>query len=512
MSDTPAARWIARSWALLAACSALYFLADNEADNDLWVHLFTGERIVRLVALPRVDDLSYTAAGSAWVDHEWLTQAAFATIYNGLGSTGLWLCKLAVALVTAWLVWVPVPRRSRSPWVRGPVMVLVLATLARGYAIRPQIVTYLGVAALLAGFDRFYGPRSRPAAAAIVALVAAGFVLWVNAHGGFIVGLGIVALFAAAPGSAPAADPHTDRAATANEQGPPPLVLRLGMLAGALGAMALNPYGVSLVGYLLAEVNAPHPLTEWQPVHFADPAQLPFFILLGALLATLPFARTLRRRPWWAALVAVAALTALRQQRHVPLFALCAAAPLAEQADAALTALGGRLQLRLSSAAIAAIAIGLAGLAVVQIGLLAERLWLARGRIVYAAADYPVGALRFAREHGLRGNLAVPLDWGGYALWHAAPAIKVSLDGRFATVYPRTVVDDNFAFYRGDAARLLDAYDTTLVLVPQGARTALDGRPGWQLLYADRVAGLFAKSATSDSAHGDAPRGWLPFP
>jgi hypothetical protein len=393
-------------------------------------------------------------------------------------------------------------------------MVLVLATLARGYAIRPQIVTYLGVAALLAGLDRVYDPRSRPTAAAIVALVAAGFVLWVNAHGGFIVGLGIVALFAAAPGSARADSPATaTRADAANgEHGPPSLALRLGMLAAALSAVALNPYGVSLVGYLLAEVNAPHPLTEWQPVQVTDPAQLPFFILLGALLATLPFARTLRRRPWWAALVAVAALTALRQQRHVPLFALCAAAPLAEQADAARAMLGRRLQVRLSSAAIAAIAIGLAGLAVVQIGLLAERLWRARGRIVYAAADYPVGALRFAREHGLRGNLAVPLDWGGYALWHAAPAIKVSLDGRFATVYPRTVVDDNFAFYRGDAARLLDAYDTTLVLVPQGARTALDGRPGWQLLYADRVASLFAKSATSDGAHGEAPRGWLPFP
>jgi hypothetical protein len=508
VSDAPAARWIARAWALLAVSSALYFLADNEADNDLWVHLFSGERIVHLGALPRVDDLSYTAAGAPWLDHEWLTQTAFATVYDSLGSTGLWLCKLVVALLTAWLVWIPVARRSQSPWVRGPVMVLVLAALARGYAIRPQIVTYLGIAALLAGLDGLDGARPHPAASTLVALIGVGFALWANAHGGFIVGIGILTLFALAPGSAlpPAA------AAANGARWPLSPRLRLAMLAAALAAACLNPYGASLFTYLLAEVRSPHPLTEWQPVAFGDPAHLPFLVLLAALLASLPFARTLRRRPWWAALVGLTALAALRQQRHIPLFALCAAAPLAEQADGALTALQARTQLRLSAASTVAIAVGLAALAVVQVGLLTERLWPARARIVFAAEEYPVGALRFVREHGLRGNLAVPLDWGGYALWHAAPAVKVSLDGRFATVYPPAVVDDNFAFYRGDGARLLEAYDTTLVLVPHGVRTPLDGRPGWRLLYVDAVAGLFGRDGPPAGGSSDAPRGWLPFP
>src|SRR5262249_18608609 len=89
-------------------------------------------------------------------------------------------------------------------------------------------------------------------------------------------------------------------------------------------------------------------------------------------------------------------------------------------------------------------------------------LWRARGLVVYAAADYPVGALRFLRERGTRGNLALPLDWGSYALWQVAPAVRVSLDGRFATVYPPAVVEDNFAFFRGDgganAGRLPDPY------------------------------------------------------
>lgn len=501
MSEAPAARGVAVAWTLFVAASALYFLADNEADNDLWVHLFSGRLILEHGAVPRLDDLSYTATGLAWVDHEWLTQAVFAAVFNHFGPTGLWLGKLAIALLTVWLVWLPVAGRTGSPWVRGPVMLLVLATLARGYAIRPQIVTYLGVAALLAGLDRFTTPRARrwwPS----VAVTAVAFTLWANAHGGFIVGLGILALFTAVPSWPPANGPSLSR--------------RLGVLAAAIAAACLNPYGPWLYGYILTELQAPHPLTEWQPVHLGDPAQIPFLLLLTALIATLPFARALRRQPWRAALVAIVAVMAFRHQRHVPLFALCGAAPLAEQLDAALTRLAATSSFRLSPTALRAVALGLAALAFMQLGLLAARVWRGAGGIVYAAGEYPVGALAFMRARDVRGHLAVPLDWGGYALWHASPAVKVSLDGRFATVYPPHVVEDNFAFFRGDdataAPRLLDAYDTTLVLVPHGAPTPLDRRPDWQPLYADSVATLFGKTGPRADRNSETPRGWLPFP
>ena len=203
-------------------------------------------------------------------------------------------------------------------------------------------------------------------------------------------------------------------------------------------------------------------------------------------------------------------------QRHTPLFALGAAAPLAEQADAAFAWLQRRTRFRLSAAATAAMAVALVGLALTQLGLLAGRIRVARGGIVYAADEYPVGALRFLRAQGAHGNLAVPLDWGGYALWHGAPDVRVSLDGRFATVYPPRVVEDNFAFYRGDAgidaARLLDAYDTTLVLVQRGVSTPLDSRPDWHLLYADAVASLYGKTGPRAAGTSEAPRGWLAFP
>ena len=214
--------------------------------------------------------------------------------------------------------------------------------------------------------------------------------------------------------------------------------------------------------------------------------------------------------------MALVAVMALRSQRHVPLLALCAAAPLADQLQGALDAAAARTRWRLSGAATAVVAVALLALAGLQLVTFAARTWRDRGQLVFAAAEYPVGALRFAREAQLSGNLALPLDWGGYALWHGAPALKVSLDGRFATVYPPAVVEDGFAFFRADgdpnAARLLDAYPTTLVLIPRGIPSPLDGRGDWHLLYSDEVAALWSRTGEAATGPSSAPRGLLPFP
>jgi hypothetical protein len=497
VSDT---RWLERAGLLLLVSSALYFLGDNEADNDLWVHLFSGTLILA-AGPPHVDTLSYTAAGAAWVDHEWLTQAAFAWIHGRAGSPGLWLAKLGIGLLTAWLVWLPVARRAQSPWARGLAMLLALAVLSRGFAVRPQVVSYLGVAALLAWLDR--EPRPRWPALAVVALA---FCVWANAHGAFIMGLLILALYAL-----PLPNPKQDQAPRLD-------AFRLALpLAGLLGA-SLTPYGPGLFAYILDELRAPHPLTEWQPVELGDPGHLSFLLMLAALALTLPFARALRRQPWRAVLIAGVAFMAFRHQRHTPLFALCAAAPLAEQLEGLLAWLARRRPIALSAAALKLIAAGIGALVLVQQASLVHRQLRggAPGRIVYDAAEYPAGALRYIREHGVNGNLALPLDWGGYALWHAAPHIRVSMDGRFATVYPPAVVETNFAFFRADgdpgAARLLDAHDTTLVLMPRGFPTPVQGSQEWTLLYTDEVAALYGRDGTPARAPSTAPRGWLPFP
>jgi hypothetical protein len=67
-------------WTLLLGSSVVYFFWTNEADNDLWGHVFFGRTILATRMIPRVDAFAYTAAGRPWVDHEWLSQVVMGTL------------------------------------------------------------------------------------------------------------------------------------------------------------------------------------------------------------------------------------------------------------------------------------------------------------------------------------------------------------------------------------------------------------------------------------------------
>ena len=443
MSDAAAARWVARAWALLVASSALYFLADNEADNDLWVHLFSGRLILASGAVPRVDDVLLhrrrAAVGRSRVAHAGGVRGRCST---PSGSTGLWLGKLAVALLTAWLVWLPVARRSRSPWVRGPVMVLVLAVAGARLRRAPA--------------DRHLPRRRRAARLARPLDDARARPSRLDdrrADRRRLCAVGQRARRLHRRPRHPRAvrrrsrrprprriDPVARRSRRRPRSLARPASLPCASHAGRRARRL--PHSLRRVALRLhpRELRAPHPLTEWQPVQPRRRRRtLPFLLLLGALVATLPFARTLRRRPWWAVLVAIVAVDgrcAISATRRC--FALCAAAPLAEQPDGALAWLRARTRVPLSPPPATRHRRPRAGRAGRRAARPARRAPLARRAAASSTRPPTIRSARCATcaSTACAAISPLPLDWGGYALWHAAPAIKVSLDGRFATVYP----------------------------------------------------------------------------
>jgi len=164
------------------------------------------------------------------------------------------------------------------------------------------------------------------------------------------------------------------------------------------------------------------------------------------------------------------------------------------------------------------VAAGVAAIGILQVSMVARRMAVAGFRVVYAASDYPVGAVRFLERAGISGNLALPLDWGGYVLWHCSPKIRVSIDGRFVTVYPQSAIAATFDYFgsgpKGAATRLIDAYPTSLVLAPAGKSHPVRRRSGWRVVYRDRVAELFARGEGREPSvvSGAVPRGLMTFP
>jgi len=63
--------------------------------------------------------------------------------------------------------------------------------------------------------------------------------------------------------------------------------------------------------------------------------------------------------------------------------------------------------------------------------------------------EYPTQAADFIRRNRIRGNTAVPFDWGEYFIWKLYPKVRVSIDGRFTTAYPSEVIHDDWEWMEG---------------------------------------------------------------
>jgi hypothetical protein len=77
-------------------------------------------------------------------------------------------------------------------------------------------------------------------------------------------------------------------------------------------------------------------------------------------------------------------------------------------------------------------------------------------------------AVGFIEKHAASGRMITWFDWGEYAIWHLAPGIRVSMDGRRETVYSPGVLADHLSFYYDgrDARGFLDALRADYVWLP----------------------------------------------
>jgi hypothetical protein len=111
---------------------------------------------------------------------------------------------------------------------------------------------------------------------------------------------------------------------------------------------------------------------------------------------------------------------------------------------------------------------------------------------------YPARAVALLKQSGVRGNMAVPFDWGEYVLWHLGPGVKVSIDGRRETLYSDEAYRQSLDFEHGRGVwnALLETSPTDLVLARNESPAAnLLGRTnGWIPLYQDTFCVIFARA------------------
>ena len=144
-----------------------------------------------------------------------------------------------------------------------------------------------------------------------------------------------------------------------------------------------------------------------------------------------------------------------------------------------------------------ALAVGAVAVASFQIVTFARQVEEHGVEIRYGRLDYPVDAVAFLKRHGFQGNVAMPFEWGAFAITKMAPESRVFIDGRFEAVYPPRVIEDYFAFMDGTEGweRLLDDYPTDIVVVQRWREIhpRLFERGDLRYVYSDPAALVFVR-------------------
>ena len=482
-------RWWTRLTAFFTLAVAWRLLAPTVADPDLWGHVLFGQRILSL-GLEREDTFSFLTAGHPWINHEWLSEVVFGALYNAGGARALIALKVLVGLLTVTVIYRHLIRRGCDPVRAGLLIFPGAFIMAWGFGpVRPQIFTFLFFALTVIVVVQAE-TRSVRQLWWLPPLMA----VWINFHGGVLAGTGVLGVWGAARVAHAAASGDRQSALRAVKV---PLAVGIACAVGLL----LNPYGVRLPAFLLQTATGARPdIVEWRSLLIVS---LPGAIYLGlTAFAALTILRSdAPRRPALIAVLITLVLLPLVAVRHLPLFAIGLPILIADDFASAWRRRTPWPRTSSREAAVVVLATLAVGFAMIGLGGRDARCI----RIDPARAiGYPVRAVEWLSRTGARGNMATFFDWGEYVIWHLAPDIRVSMDGRRETVYPDSIYQEYLRFQSGTEGwrDLLERPETDLVLFSKDWPTyqllLLD--PEWSEVYDDSIAGVFVRAHRKPAA------------
>jgi hypothetical protein len=487
----------ALSAALAFGLAALFFerlSQQTSFDPDGYHQMALFREWLRIGALPLHDSFAFTHTIFPAVQHEWGAGALLYGISTTLGAPGIMLVRWSVSAAVALVATAAARRRAPAVVVAFCAPIAILLAQVAFTTIRAGLYTMLFLAILLAEIDR---DRDDPRPRRFLLITLPVMALWINLHGGWVVGAAAVALHALE---------QLLRRRPAWHLG--------ATLAATPALMALTPYGWAYyVGWWRSITFPRDRIAEWAPL-----IRSPYVIGLGAfglavLFVVYAVARRGARGLPGLAFVVVAAWAAWRHQRHVALFALAwfcavpgylAATPLGELLESAVARRRVAQALIVSFAAV--------GVALVAVALPRQPFRLripAQGSdLASGAVVYPAGAVAYLAGAGFQGKLVTSFVNGGFVIWKLHPAARVSFDGRYEVAYAPEVLDEDRTIHlarEGDGARagregwreILARYapDAVLVARDEPLAAALPGGLALGRVYRDDAYEVWARPA-----------------
>lgn len=467
----------------LLAAAIFGYCARGITEPDIWWHLRNARNLLQLHSFSRVDTYSFSAAGSPWINFEWLSEIPYFLGFKAWGLQGL----LAVYFAVLVLIYVGVYYRSCR--VGADCKDAAIATLGAiclgGVSIAPRMLLFgwLCMGGLLLVLDRFQRTGKG------MWLLPPLFALWINLHGSWVFGMVVLVLTIASGLVEGEWGLVVARRWTAEE-----LRKLLFACAASLAALFVNPFGYKLVFYpymlLLRQQGVMQSIEEWQPVSFSTPNGKLALAVIFALLAAALFSR-LRWRLDEALLSAFALWAALSHLRFL-FFAGLIIVPILAPRLTLFPPYERELDKPWLNAIIIAAVVGSMIFFFPSAAQLQQKV----------DQEYPKAALEFIQQRQLKGRIFNQYKWGGYMEWRG-PELKTFVDGRADIFVYNGVFED---FLRATALKhsfeILDKYKIDYVFLSPNEPLVylLKHSLAWHPIYADKVAVLLERTPGSAAA------------
>ena len=519
-SYAPAIRWLFPSIADILFVVLVCMLAFGPVwagllnDADTGWHIRNGQNIARSLSVPHTDDFSYTMSGKPWFAWEWLYDAGLGLLAARLGLNGVVLFTAAVIGLTLGYLFRSLVATGADLLVSALLTVLAALAAQVHMLARPHVVGWLLTLVWVRLLYRFQAGNGRA-----LWWLPGLMLVWVNVHGSFVLGVGLLTLFAVANcwTYLVSVDPKQKQDART-------AFSRLGM-AGILCDLAtlLTPYGYRLhlhvYRYLFNSYFMDH-IAEFAAPKFHGGAEKYFVVLLAlAFLAAVLAGRRLRAVD--VILILFATYTGLYAIRNIPVSSMLLAIAIAPALSEAIRAAGQRSDLPLwlrnacvqvdeTSTRMQNIEQGLRGHVLPALVVVASlALALNGGRLfkvpVLAAhfdqRKFPVAAAEFVAAHNIRDHMFSTDRWSGYLIYRLYPNTKLFIDDRH-DLYGEAFLKEYLKALGADLGwrEVLDKNQITSVLIPPDAPLAnvLKERSDWKVAYDDGVAILFVRENPND--------------
>jgi hypothetical protein len=458
------------------------------SDPDFWWHIRTGQWIAENHSIPRADPFSYSANNHPWIAHEWLSDLFIFSVYK-LGSFRLLTLIFSLITLAAFvLTYLRCLQKSR-PIIAGILLLLGASASIPFWGIRPQMISLLFSAVFLFLLDRYQEKKRLRYLIPIPILT----LIWVNMHGGFLLGLGILGIYILGNLIDLAIHKVKDKAPVEKAQRTLIYSCCAVFIISLLATLA-NPNGIQILIYpfqTLTDASMQQFIVEWVSPDFHQVYMLPFALIL-LLLIVCGLSGSKRISTIKIILAVVFCFGALRSVRHIPLFVIVIIPLLAEQISSLLNT----------------------GIPSYKEG------WFYRWKIPWVVCflltavmvltfikvtnhqtevekqEFPKAATEWILQNNIEGNIFSPYTWGGYLIWKLYPNNLVYIDGRM-DVYDDSIVNNyKEIYYTGDDwLQLLDQSSTQWVLVETDSKLAssLKSEKSWKIKYIDGQAVLFLK-------------------